>query len=486
MRGMFGILAVLCTVASSQADTFTYTDPTGTTQTVEAALIAEQNGALVLGLADGEYRIVPQAAVRERRPGPDPVPLTAEEVARKLGERFTPALFRSHNQEPYVMGLVLAAELPRNQEARAKNFLRRAATFMRNVDAAFGAFAKEARLPVRNPQHPLVVLIFETDDIFEKYTVEVTGGRGPSAGNVSGFYSGLTNFLAIRMGECNTFDVPLHEAIHQQVYNRNVFRRLSPVPHWFDEGIATGFESLEGKINIGPTKISPRYARLALAARELSWTQMMDSDAVFAGDVLAGEAYGHAWSLHWLIVSRYRTEYGKYVRLLAEKTPLQQESSEQRQADFQECFGKSVADMQKEFRAALEAGLKRQKVDLLPKRLPGQSLTQQNGGEVQLNATAFVDRGTLEVQGTLKNTSPIRALAYHITVETDAGTYADWYVGNLDVAKSVTLEPQSASKRIANSRGGIARGYRVRIRSVPPNTPTAEAWAAGRLPVPGE
>jgi len=485
MRG-FVALFVLVLASPAWADTFTYTDQAGAMQTVEAALVAEREGALVLGLADGQYRIIPQEVVKERKPGPDPTPMTAEEVAQALQTRFTSEGFRSYIQEPYVMGLVLAAALPKNQDVRAKNFLRRAATFMKNVDAAFGSFAKEARLPVRNPTHPLVVLIFETDELFEKYAMEVTGGRGISAGNISGFYSGLTNYLAIRMGECNTFDVPLHEAIHQQVYNRNVFRRLSPVPHWFDEGIATGFESLEGKINIGPTKISPRYTRLALAARELAWPRMMDEDAVFAGDVLAGEAYGHAWSLHWLLVTKYRAEYGKYVRLLAEKTPLQKESPEQRQADFQECFGKSVADMQKEFRAALDAGLKRQKVDLAPKRPPGQSLTQQNSGEVQLTATAYNGSATFEVKGTLKNTSPIRSMAYHVVVETDAGTYADWYVANLDVARSVPLEPQSASKRMAGSRGGIARGYRVLIRAVPPNTPAAEEWAAGKLPVPGQ
>ena len=485
MRGILALLGLLL-VTPAWADTFTYTDQAGAMQTVEAALIAEREGALVLGLPDGQYRIIPQEVVKERKPGEDPTPMTADEVADALETRFTSESFRSHIQEPYVMGLVLAAALPKNQDVRAKNFLRRAATFMKNVDAAFGAFAKEARLPVRNPTHPLVVLIFETDEVFEKYATEATGGRGLSAGNISGFYSGLTNHLAIRMGECNTFDVPLHEAIHQQVYNRNVFRRLSPVPHWFDEGIATGFESLEGKINIGPTKISPRYARLALAARELSWPQMMDDDAVFAGDVLAGEAYGHAWSLHWLIITKYRAEYGKYVRLLAGKTPLLKESPEQRQADFQECFGRSVADMQKEFRTALDAGLKRQKVDLVPKRVPGHSLTQQNSGEVQLTAVASAGSATFEAKGLLKNISPIRAMAYHVVVATDAGTYADWYVSNLDVGKSVPLEPQSASKRMPGSRGGIARGYRVLIRAVPPHTPTAEEWASGKLPVPGE
>ena len=77
---------------------------------------------------------------------------------------------------------------------------------------------------------------------------------------MGGFYSPQTNFLAVRLDECRTYEVVLHEAIHQQTYNRELFHRLAAVPTWFQEGIATGFESSQGKISVGPGKISMRYA----------------------------------------------------------------------------------------------------------------------------------------------------------------------------------------------------------------------------------
>lgn len=477
-----GCLALSLRAATARADHFVYRDQQNEKQEVDARLVTTEQGVHVLELADGQYRIVPEGAVEQRKPGPDPKPFDADQIAAQLQKQFGADTFRSYNEAPYMFGLVLGAPLPKTAESRATNFLRRAATFMKYVDAAFASFVKEARIPAKRPTHPLVVLIFETETDFEKYTQQITGGRGMSAGNISGFYSGLTNYLAIRMGECRTFDVPLHEAIHQQVYNRNVFQRLAPVPHWFDEGIATGFEANEGKVGIGPTKISARYARQALAAREVTWDQLTTEDSVFSGDVLAGEAYGHAWGLHWLLVTKYKSQYGKYVRKLAEKQPLEKEASDQRVADFKEAFGKTPEAMSREFRSALDAGIKRQKIQLNPPKPPGVLLTHENMAEVELEAVRSGSR--LEAGGKLKNISPLRSLCFHVTVETDAGTYAEWFVQDVDVNKTETLANQAVRKLMQNSGGGPSERFRVRVKSAPPDSADAVQWKRGNLPVP--
>ena len=481
---VFAAWAAVAPVA--HADKFTYRAEDGSTVEVEARLAGSGQGVHALELADGQYRVIPEAAVMQRVPGDGPLPLDAEALRAQLEKQFGAELFRGQILDPYMMGLVLGSPLPKAAESRAANFLKRAGRFMKGVDGVFISFIKEARIPARAPTHPLVVLIFETQADFERYTTQITGGRGLSAGRISGFYSSLTNYLAIRLGECHTFDVPLHEAIHQQVYNRNVFARLAPVPHWFDEGIATGFEANQGRISIGPTKISPRYAGQALDAREITCEQMLRDDAVFAGDVLAGEAYGCAWGLHWLLVTRYRSQYGKYVRMLAEKEPLQKESPEQRLADFQEAFGKSISEMEKEFRPALDAGVKRQKVTLNPARPAGISVTQDNMAEVELTAVRRLDRGgRLEVGGKLTNISPLRSLSFHVTVETDQGMYADWLISDLDISRSSPLNTQYVEKAMQNgNRGGSGRTFRVRVNSVPAASEEAAAWKKGNLPVP--
>ena len=476
-------IAITLAPRRSNADLFVYKDESGKSMEVEARLVGSGRGAMVLEMAAGQYRIIPEGAVEKREIKDGPEPLDEKEVAAQLQKRFGEDLFRSITRDPFVIGLVLAAPLPKNSESRAQNFLNQAAKFMKTVDGAFASFVREARVDTRPATHPLVVLIFESKNDFNKYADSITGGQGLSANRIAGFYSGITNYLAIRLGECHTFDVPLHEAIHQQVYNRHIFERLAPIPHWFDEGIATGFEATKGRISIGPTKISPRYARQVTTAKHLTFREIVTDDNVFAGDVLAGEAYGNAWALHWLLVTKYRKDYGKYVRLLAHKQTLAKDDGEQRLADFREAFGKDLSDIEREFPVALNNGIKKQKVDLNPERPPGILHTLQDAGEVELTA---VDRqGRLFVEGTLTNVSPLRPMAFHVTAETDGGTYADWHIPTLEIGRSAALEEQTASKLMEGVRQrGRSHTFRVKIQAVPPDSPEAGQWKKGVLPVP--
>ncbi len=481
--GTLSALLAPAIVRSSRADVFVYKESGGETVEIEARLVASGRGFTALETADGQYRIVPDEAIERRSPKEGPEALDAGAMVGRLQKQFGEELFRSYTREPFVIGLVLASRLPKSSETRARNFLTKAATFMKGVEGAFVSFVKEARINTQKPTHPLVVLIFESQDDFNKYASSITGGNGLSANRMAGFYSGRTNFLAIRMAECRTFDVPLHEAIHQQVYNRRVFERLAPIPHWFDEGIATGFEATQGRISIGPSKISPRYARQVIAARHLTFREILTDDNVFAGDVLAGEAYGNAWALHWLLFTKYRIPYGKYLRMLSEKRPLAREDPEQRLADFKQAFGKELAEIEREFPGYLDAGIRKQNVDLNPERPPGISFTQQNIGEAEVTG---IRRGNeIFVEGQLTNISPLRPMSFYVTVETDGGTYADWHVATLDIGQTVPLARQYARKAMQGARvRGAASTFRVHIRSATTDSEEAAQWRKGELPVP--
>ena len=73
---------------------------------------------------------------------------------------------------------------------------------MKTVEKVFVDFVNDLKIETEKPRFPLVLLIFETDDDFMKFTAEETGGRGLSAGSILGYYSGLSNRLVIRMSEC--------------------------------------------------------------------------------------------------------------------------------------------------------------------------------------------------------------------------------------------------------------------------------------------
>ena len=419
---------LLCVVAASlvslgdlptvRADEFTIIDEQGQESTFEAELAGSDDEWHALALADGQYKLVPQAAVRKRVTKAGPTPLTPEEVARKLEQEYGADLFRYDVLGNYVVGLVLATPLPKSSEGRSKAVLDRATRFMKQVETAFATFLKEARIPANKPKYPQVMLIFETDLEFEKYTEKITQQRGLQASMIAGFYSALTNCLAIRLEECSSFDTPFHEAIHQQVYNCGLLQRLSPVPQWFDEGIATGFEAANGKVLAHPIKVSSRYARQAVSRDNMSWEDMHLHDEVFRGDVLVSEAYGQAWGLHWLLITKYKNEYNKYLKLLAQKNPLGVDTPEERKADFASAFKKSMRDMEREFPEILQVAIKKQKLPLDKVSPPGISMTESNLGKVQM--TAVSGNGVLRVEGKLLNLSPLRPMRLLVRGVTDA------------------------------------------------------------------
>lgn len=354
---------VLCAAGVPvRADTFTLVSDAGVEFDVEARLAGAGQGIHALETSDGKLLLVPDKAVKSRVESSGPEPLSHEALAEELKDEFGTDRLRVLIDKPYVIGLVLDTRSAETlEDVKIRNVLVKAGRFMNNMQVHFLKFVKQVRLTAQPLRYPLVVLIFESDRDFDRYAREVTGNQGISAAAMSGFYDSISNYLVLRLSECATFQVPLHESIHQQVYNRRIFERLAPVPVWFNEGLATAFEGDGQRLRRGPGQFSPSYARLALGAQRVNWLDIVQSDRPFGGDVLAGEAYGHAWGLHWLLMTRHRAKYARYVQLLAEKKTLEADDPAQRLKDFEEAVGKSVSELQAEFQQTAPAALRRKR-----------------------------------------------------------------------------------------------------------------------------
>lgn len=470
--------------ACLQADEFKYTNEDGQEVTVTARLIGTGQGFQALERTDGQIRIVPTAAIQGRENTGDPEPVDCETMAARLTEIFTPELTRIEIQKPVVVAMVLAAPLEKPAEGHASTFIKKAARFMNNVDGVFRKYADSMNFPLRELKFPLVLVIFESDTDFEKYADEATGGRSLSASSITGFYSGMTNWLAVRMSACDSFEVPLHEAIHQQMYNR-VLQRLAPIPKWFDEGIATGFEGNGERINSNPAKVNSRYARLAMQLSPgTKWSSIVGNDSSFTADVLAGDAYTLAWSLHWMLATQHRENYQKFVAHLSERPSLSVRDSNDEAEKFSGIFGVDMNTLQSQFPQVLQLACKRQKVRLADP-LPGNTTSQQALGQYSIDAVSISNLGgQLRVGGALRNISPLRAMTFYVTVETESGMYADWLVPDLRPTQKQSLPVQVVTKMISREQAGSSRQYRVFIRSVPAASREAAAWKSGQLPPP--
>ena len=492
LQFVFVIIIVLWHPRFSSGDTFIVREDDGHTVMVEARLAGEGKGAVALERADGRLEVVPHEQILKREPGSDPEPISTAEMIRRLTEEFGAEKFRAYADAPYVIGLVLSEPLPKNFESKASTCLKKGVSFMKTVEKVFLDFVNDLKIDIEKPKFPLVLLIFETDDDFIRFTSEQMGGRGPSAGAILGYYSELSNRLAIRMSECHTFETPLHEAIHQQVFNRGLLQRLSSSPAWFNEGIATGFEGNGDKINGGPLRVSSLYARAASRAKNVDWDDVVAEDKAFRGDVLAGEAYAHAWSIHWFLVTRYRKQYIDYLKRLRQKPTLQVDDAATRVNDFEQVFGKRVGQLQSEFPQALEQSARRQKISL-NEVSPRRMISQMNLAEVEMNAIENQKKGDLTVEGRIRNLSQIRPMSFYIMIETEAGAHAEWFLPNVASQKIVSLPRKIAVTPREQKRGvrpgnerqeGTPLTIRIQVKTAVPDSETGQKWQRGDFPIP--
>lgn len=361
----FAVGIVIWTISlacSVHADEFTYFDREGEKQTVTARLVGSDQGFFALEMADGQMLLVPEGTVEERVPGDDPEPLSADKVAATLTETFGGAeKVIIHVDHPHILVYIPHEPITDKRErVRKANLLKDADLYLHSMERKFSEHVRYYHLDDQPFRFPLITIIFETDEDFEDYTRTVTANeKGLSAGAIAGFYDSLSNYLVLRESECATFAVPLHESIHQQAFNRQIVQRMAPVPIWFHEGLANAFEGDGKTVKKGPKAVNDLYCQAALSAQAVTWDEIVRNDRSFQSEQTAGEAYGHAWALHWLLVVNHRKEYGRYVKYLSQLKPLEMVDERERVEQLETAIGSSVDDLYDEFLVRIRSVLKR-------------------------------------------------------------------------------------------------------------------------------
>ncbi len=483
LRSALPFLCLFLLIPSAQGDEITYRLSTGETTTSQGTLIVTDDELRLLERWDGQIQPLHKKQIVEVKETGPATPITTQQMADRLRELFGQDLIRIEAQDSVVVGLVLSSPLPAKGEVAVQNFLKKAMRFMVNVEGVFERYAKQMEFPLRDLKYPLVLLIFESETDFDDYYNDTTGARGLTASGVVGFYAKTTNWLAVRMSSCDSFEVPLHEAIHQQMFNR-VIQRFAPTPRWFDEGIANAFEGSGERIDSNPGKLSAEYIRHAQTIpKGISWSKMMGDDSAFFADVIAGDAYTLAWCLHWMAWTKGKEGYKLYIQELAKRKPLEELPPGAEEVLFQRCFGMTMNEMQENFPVAVQEAARKQKFTLPPEKK--RSVEQKALCQYQLDAVLKPNvPGQLEVTGKIMNISPIRDMTFYLTLEFENGFYYEYVFANVKPRQQMKLPTLPPRKRIPGVPPGRSASYRVFVSSVPADSAEGGAWAKGRVPGP--
>ncbi len=466
------------------SDEVEFLNKDGDSQTIQGRIYAADPLKTVLQKDDGSFELVPSALITKRTPADPPAFVTSEQMLARLQEEYGSELFRGAVSGHFVVGVVLQDPVTAKNEPRLQRALERAVGYMNRIEESFDKFITALDIKLREPESPLVLLIFESDVDFETFAAERFGKSSMTAQDVKGFYSNLTNVLYVRMSECASFDTPLHEAIHQLCFNKGIFRRLAPVPVWLAEGMACSFEASGTRVRSNPKQLNAEFAAMLVErfggptgqrwnqATNPFWTLLVQSDGHFRGKDSWGEAYVFSWCLHWILVKKYQEQYAKYLKYVTQLEPLQDVDDVERLTQFRNAFSSSAEVLWTPFRKSFDPLARRSPA--VKKELGRTGISRRESHLASVSMYAARDSTRLFANGELRNISPFRDMAYYVAVRTDGGRMLHWFLSSVRPGKSVKLRRQQSP--------AAGSTFSVFVRSTPAESATAEEWAAGNFP----
>ncbi len=245
---------------------------------------------------------------------------------------------------------------------------------------AFCNYWQRRGLKLREPESPLVALLFDGKASYERYARADLGDAVQSivayyslrtnrvamhdltgSGGLRGVGRHLTstaqiNALLMRPDSYRMVATIIHEATHQLAYNCGFHTRFADIPLWVSEGLAVYFEtpdlrSSRGWRNIGGVH---RY-RLAQFRKYLvqrppnSLSSLIADDSRLKNTSTGPDAYAEAWALNYYLIRKQREAYIRYMQYLEAKSPMVYDTPAERLAAFAAAFGKAPDAMNEDF-----------------------------------------------------------------------------------------------------------------------------------------
>jgi len=241
----------------------------------------------------------------------------------------------------------------------SEEFYKGTSRILETMYPAILAYFKRQKLPVHDPDVPLVAIMFRTEAEFQKFE------RVPQG--VCAYYSAQSNHIVMyeqsRLVEVapelaikQAIGTVAHEGVHQILHNIGVQQRLSRWPLWTAEGLAEYFAPTSVGTRLRWKGVgTPNDFRMFELARILEQPADGNRDIVeqtIEAPNLTSTGYASAWALTHYLASRKKEKFHAYLREVATLEPLDPRDgplSEARQKEmFTRHFGEDFAQLQTE------------------------------------------------------------------------------------------------------------------------------------------
>ena len=284
-------------------------------QPVVAQVLADVADQRIVILPSGRLRSLPIAETKATERAF--VGSTREDLVRQLTAKTLPG-FKNRKSEHYLFIYNCSDAF---QTATRRILETMYAPVVENL--------KRRKFPVVKPQTPLVVIIFATEEQFQKYH--------PMPPGVVAYYSGVSNHVVLfeqsRLADAapelaikQAVATIAHEGIHQILHNIGVQQRLSRWPMWISEGLpefyapTSAAERWRWKGVGEPNDMRMYELEQALKSGSVNLRELVQQTVV--APRLSSTGYAVAWALtHYLEKAKHKNFYA-YLAEVSKTQPF--------------------------------------------------------------------------------------------------------------------------------------------------------------------
>ena len=209
-------------------------------------------------------------------------------------------------------------------------FVRSSRTILESMYPAVKKYFKRSRVDVHEPELPLVVIAFATEDQFQEYR------RMPHG--VVAYYDGVSNSVMIyeqsslsqhapEIAVKNAISTIAHEGAHQILHNIGVQQRLSRWPMWLSEGLAEFYAPTSVAKGVKWSGLgSPNELRMFEIDKDWKAGHPLGSGntlrKVTSAEDLGSLEYAYSWGLIHMLSRRHRKELFACIAQCSKLKPL--------------------------------------------------------------------------------------------------------------------------------------------------------------------
>ena len=358
---ILGAIAFLAVAAPAAAIEQVTVKQAGLTRILKGKVLVEaEDGGVLLLTQDGRLWPLPKEEIVSRK-SDDKLfqPLTKADFNKQLLAGL-PQGFKIHQTKHYSIAYNTSL-----------GYAQWVGALYERLYSAFYVYWPSKGAELKEPEFPLAAVVFDTRASYEQYA---RNELGASTATIMGYYSLPTNMVTMYdltgqeesqariskilsqpNSERNVATI-VHEATHQLAFNSGLQQRFTDTPFWVSEGLAVYFETPDLDSAKGWKKIGAvnRYNlinfRKYLRTREPgALSKLLSDDKRFRDPATMADAYSEAWALNYYLINTQGHTYSKYLKVLAEQTPLVMQEPAARQEQFLKLFGRSLEELEADF-----------------------------------------------------------------------------------------------------------------------------------------